>query len=168
VCAFYTCTRIYIYIILRARWAERKALFAAVVAIRADAVYNGCTITMHARLYILLESESEREQEGELEREQSPYIWSLFQKDPFSLDFFFSRPMTRLPGLKAPEYARTRTHTHTHIHPGWFLRRGRFMERRVFMAVRSFFLLLLFRSCGVDKQVCPPPPMSRTHFDRNA
>jgi hypothetical protein len=105
---------VYIYIILRARWAERKALFAAVVAIRADAVYNGCTITMHARLYILLESESEREQEGELEREQSPYIWSLFQKDPFSLDFFFSRPMTRLPGLKAPEYARTRTHTHTH------------------------------------------------------
>lgn len=57
--------------------------------------------------------------------------------------------MTRLPGLKAPEYART----HTHIHPGWFLRRGRFMERGVFMVVRSFFLLLLFRSCGVDKQV---------------
>lgn len=58
-CALY----IYIYIILRAaRWAERKTLFAAVVAIRADAVYNGCTITMHAYIlyiYILLESESE-------------------------------------------------------------------------------------------------------------
>jgi len=61
-CTFYI--RIYIYIILRARWAERKELFAVVVAIRADAVYNGCTITMHEFIYIhththtLLESES--------------------------------------------------------------------------------------------------------------
>lgn len=58
---------IYVYIILRTRWAERKALFAVVVAIRADAVYNGCTITMHAFIYIyiytLLESESKRERE---------------------------------------------------------------------------------------------------------
>jgi len=98
-------------------------------------------------IYILQESESEKDRERESKRESiregaaSPYIWSLFQKDPFSLDFFFSRPMTRLPGLKAPEYARTHTHTHTHT-PGVVSTTGAVYGARSFYG-RSFVFFII-------------------------
>jgi hypothetical protein len=92
----------YVYICtLCVRRAERKTLFAAFVAIRAEAVYNGCTITILVYIYTYIYKHSERERE----RVYGP----SFKRTLFPWTFSF-QPMTRLPGLKAPEY----THTHTH------------------------------------------------------
>jgi len=158
---FYACV-LYMYIILRARWAERKTLFAAVVA-----VYNGCTITMRTYIYRLLESESESETASErgVREGAEPLYMVPLSKGPFSLGLFLFPTNDPPPQTQS---SRIRAHTHAHT-PGVVSTTGAVYGARSFYGRSFVFFLLLFRSCGVDKQVCPPlPPMSRTHFDRNA
>lgn len=153
--------------------AERKT-FSTVVAIRAEAVYNGCTITIYIYLYLYIPRVRERKERV------VRLLWSLFQKDPFSLDFFFptndpSRSLSFSPrALKLPNiYAHTRTH------------QGRFSTTRaVYGAARRFygrsfgifffmkiymygFFFILFAWGGYYSGV---PTTSRTtrNFDQNA